>query len=86
VTSKQPVLEAIERHIKSLPFNGELSLQKLVDEIQNANGVSDVSLDLAESQLIDGSSDTYASFSPIYISTIPVSGYFAVYFYAEDET
>ncbi|AFL98366.1 nucleotidyltransferase [Ornithobacterium rhinotracheale] len=86
LTAKQPVREAIERHMKALPFNGELSLQKLVDEIQKANGVADVSLDLAESQWIDGSSDTYASFAPIDISTIPVSGYFAVNFDAEDET
>ncbi|MGV4391372.1 nucleotidyltransferase [Ornithobacterium rhinotracheale] len=86
LTAKQPVREAIERHMKSLPFNGELSLQKLVDEIQKANGVADVSLDLAESQWIDGSTDTYGSAMPIDISTIPVSGYFAVNFDTEDET
>uniref|UniRef100_UPI0039A63235 nucleotidyltransferase n=1 Tax=Ornithobacterium rhinotracheale TaxID=28251 RepID=UPI0039A63235 len=86
LTAKQPVREAIERYMKALPFNGELSLQKLVDEIQKANGVADVSLDLAESQWIDGATDTYANFAPIDISTIPMSGYFAVNFDTEDET
>ncbi|MGV4470846.1 hypothetical protein ACQ1PY_11005 [Ornithobacterium rhinotracheale] len=61
-------------------------MKKLVDEIQKANGVADVSLDLEETQWIDGSSDTYASFAPIDISTIPVSGYVAVTFDAEYET
>lgn len=84
LTAKYPVREAIERHLKQLPFNGALSLQALVDEIQRVNGVEDLSLDLAESKWIEGS--IYGEFAPISISLVPQSGYFRVNFDEEDET
>lgn len=85
LTGKQPVREAIENYMKALPFNGELSLQKLVDEIQKANGVADVSLDLAQSRWIDGATDSYGAAQSIDMATIPVSGYFAVNFTEKNE-
>lgn len=83
-TAKYPVKEAIQAFMKRLPFNGELSLQTLVDEIQKVAGVVDLSIDLAQSKWIDGS--IYGEFSPINISRIPESGYFKVNFDEQDET
>ncbi len=83
-TAKYPVKEAIQSFMKRLPFNGELSLQTLVDEIQKVPGVVDLSIDLAQSKWIDGS--IYGEFSPINISRIPESGYFKVNFDEQDET
>ncbi|WP_461632733.1 hypothetical protein [Labilibaculum euxinus] len=76
VNANYPVNEAIQTFMKELPFNGKLSLQSLVDKIQYADGVSDLSLDLAQTAWIDG--DNYGDWSDINISTIPVSGYFYV--------
>lgn len=83
-SGKYPVKEAIQNYMKRLPFNGELSLQALTDEIQQVPGVVDLSIDLAESKWIDGS--IYGEFSPINISKVPESGYFAVNFENQDET
>ncbi|MFJ1330270.1 nucleotidyltransferase [Capnocytophaga canimorsus] len=83
-TAKYPVKEAIQSFMKRLPFNGELSLQTLTDEIQKVPGVVDLSIDLAQSKWIDGS--IYGAFSPINISRIPESGYFKVNFDEQDET
>lgn len=84
LTGKYPVREAIEGFMKKLPFNGKLSLQGLVDEVQGVKGVKDLSLDLAQSKWIEGS--IYGEFSPISISLVPQSGYFKVNFDEEDET
>ncbi len=73
-----PVNEAIQEFMKELPFNGELSLQSLVDKIQAADGVKDLNLDLAQTAWIDAETDTYGNWEDIDISTIPVSGYFYV--------
>ncbi len=73
-----PVNEAIQEFMKELPFNGELSLQSLVDKIQAADGVKDLNLDLAQTAWIDAETDTYGNWGDIDISTIPVSGYFYV--------
>lgn len=77
-TAKYPVNEAIQEFMKELPFNGELSLQSLVDKIQAVAGVTDLALDLAQTAWIDEESNGYGSWENIDISKIPVSGYFAV--------
>ncbi len=83
-SGRHPVKEAIQNYMKRLPFNGELSLQALTDEIQQVPGVVDLSIDLAESKWINGS--IYGEFSPINISKVPESGYFVVNFENQDET
>lgn len=79
-----PVNEAIQEFMKELPFNGKLSLQALVDKVQAVSGVSDLSLDLAQTAWIDSETDSYGDWQNIDISTIPVSGYF--YVNLDDET
>lgn len=78
VNANYPVNEAIQAFMKELPFNGKLSLQALVDKVQAVSGVSDLSLDLAQTAWIDSETDSYGDWSNIDISTIPVSGYFYV--------
>lgn len=78
VNANYPVNEAIQSFMKELPFNGKLSLQSLVDKIQSADGVSDISLDLAQTAWINAETDTYDNWNDIDISAIPVSGYFYV--------
>ncbi len=85
-TAKYPVNEAIEEFMKELPFNGELSLQKLVDKVQQVKGVNDLSLDLAQTSWIDADINDYGSPVSIDISKIPVSGYFAVNLTEDNET
>ncbi len=60
-TAKYPVNEAIEEFMKELPFNGELSLQKLVDKVQQVKGVKDLKLDLAQTSWIDADINDYGN-------------------------
>ncbi len=85
-TGKYPVNDAIEAFMKELPFNGELSLQSLVDKIQEAKGVKDLSLDLARTSWIDANVNDYGDWENIDINKIPVSGYFAVNLDEDNET
>ncbi len=85
-TGKYPVNDAIEQFMKELPFNGELSLQKLVDKIQKVKGVKDLALDLASTAWIDADVNGYGDWENIDISKIPVSGYFAVNLTEDNET
>lgn len=77
-TAEFPVNDAIQAFIKELPFNGELSLQKLEERLLAVEGVLDLSLDLAQTSWIDGNAGTYGTYQAIDISTIPISGYFKV--------
>lgn len=85
-TANYPVNEAIQEFMKELPFNGELSLQSLVDKIQAVAGVTDLALDLAQTAWIDADSGDYGSWQNVDISQIPVSGYFAVNLDEDNET
>lgn len=78
INANYPINEAIHAFMKELPFNGKLSLQSLVDKLQAAEGVVDLSLDLAQTAWIDATTDGYGDWQNIDISTIPVSGYFYV--------
>lgn len=86
LTAKEPVKEAIIGFLKKLPFNGELSIQALTDEIQKADGVEDVVIDSAQSAWIDASKNEYGNYENIYMSKIPVAGYFEVNLNDNDET
>lgn len=85
-TANYPVNDAIQAFMKELPFNGELSLQSLVDKIQAVAGVTDLALDLAQTAWIDADSGDYGSWQNIDISHIPASGYFAVNLDEDNET
>lgn len=81
-----PVNDTINNFLKRLPFNGELSLQKLEAEILAIEGVEDLSLNIAESAWIDANSNSYGNYQPINISEIPVSGYYTVNFNEDTPT
>ncbi|CAA0260744.1 hypothetical protein [Tenacibaculum maritimum] len=81
-----PVNEAIDSFLKQLPFNGELSLQKLEAKLLSVKGVIDLNLDLAETSWIDGNGVSYGDWNPIDISTIPVSGYFKINLTEDNQT
>lgn len=78
LTGKKPVEEAIKNYMKKLPFNGELVLAHLVNELQKVEGVKIPHLILAKSKWIDALQSDYDHFSPIEVKTIPISGYFKI--------
>lgn len=77
-TAKFPVNDAIQEFMKELPFNGELSLQKLEEKLLAVDGVQDLSLDLAQTAWIDAETGSYGHWQSIDIAKIPISGYFEV--------
>lgn len=81
----KPVEEAINKYLKNLPFNGELVLSHLVDELQKAEGVKIPHIVLAESKWIDASVNDYGSYQPIDVKKIPISGYFKIENFASIE-
>lgn len=78
LTGEKPVEKAIENYLKKLPFDGELVLAHLVDELQKVEGVKIPHITLAESKWIDAGTNGYGNFQPIEVKTIPVSGYFKI--------
>lgn len=78
INANYPVEEAIAAYQKNLPFNGELFLNKLVDELQKVHGVIDPFLVSAESSWINPDLNGYGDPQPINISKIAESGYFKV--------
>ncbi len=85
ITGKESVKDAIKAFLKQLPFNGELSLQKLEEAILKVPGVVDLQIDFAQSSWIGNDGLSYGDFVGINMSVIPVSGYFSVNFDQEDE-
>ncbi len=73
-TGKEPVKDAIKNYLKQLPFDGELSLMKLIDEIQEVEGVEDLKLTNALTAWINGTS--YEPYEVINMSVVPKSGWF----------
>ncbi|WPC10730.1 hypothetical protein LEQ05_12810 [Riemerella anatipestifer] len=78
LTGKKPVEDAIKAYLKKLPFNGELVLAHLVDELQKVEGVRIPNITLAESKWIDADVNDYGNFQPVDVRTIPISGYFKI--------
>lgn len=71
-TSSTPIPDAINLYLKNLPFNGVLSLQKLIDVIQAIEGVEDLNLDSAAAKY------GALSFANINISYLPDAGYLRI--------
>lgn len=70
----KPVENAINDYLKSLPFNGELILQELLNAIEGTEGVEIVQLDAAETNWTpEGNA---GAMQPIDVTAMPVSGYF----------
>lgn len=78
LTAKYPVQEAIENFLKNLPFNGELSVQKLEAAMLEVDGVEDLQTLQIQSKWIDPAQNGYGLYQPINMSVIPVSGRFKI--------
>lgn len=78
ITAKYPVIEAIENFLKNLPFNGELSVQKLESAIMAVDGVEDLQTLQIQSKWIDVSQNGYGFYQLINMSVLPASGRFKV--------
>ena len=81
---KDGKLSQLEGFMKEVPFDGELSVQKLVDKIQGARGVMDVALKEVQTRWIDPLKGSYGDWESINIIKVPESGYFAVYLGEDD--
>ncbi|WP_312398802.1 nucleotidyltransferase [Chryseobacterium sp.] len=77
-TMRYPVQDAIKRFLKNLPFNGELSVQKLEAAILAVEGVTDLLNIEVSTKWIEAGSTGYGQFQPIEISRIPSSGSFTL--------
>ncbi len=73
-TGAKPVDQTVKSYLKSLPFDGKLSLMRLIDEIQNVEGVEDLKLNTAQTAWLNSSS--YSVYTDINMSVIPRSGWF----------
>ena len=78
LTAKYPVNEAIETFLKNLPFNGELSVQKLEASIMLVDGVEDLQTLQIQSKWIDPAQNGYGFYQSVNMSVIPASGRFKV--------
>ena len=78
INGNYPVQDAINEYMKELPFNGELVLAHFIDKLQKAEGVVIPHIINAESQAIDINTNEYLDAEPIYVKTVPVSGYFTI--------
>lgn len=77
VTGKYPVQDTISRFLLNLPFNGELSVQSLLEKIKATEGVVDLNKLNIQSKWIEPGVG-YGQFQPITISRIPKSGRFKI--------
>ena len=68
-SAEQPVHNAVKNYLKNLPFNGELSIDRLVDQIQQVSGVVFTQVTSAEHKYGD------LDFTSVNAFVIPDSGY-----------
>lgn len=73
-----PVNEAIDAFLKELPFNGQLAIVNFVDKLQQVPGVIIPHVNGMQTAWIDPAQGGYGDPVPIYIKTIPVSGYYKI--------
>ena len=74
----KPVEIALKEFLKELPFNGQLTLQSLVDKLQKVKGVKIATVVNANTSWLDPAVGDYGAQQPITIKRIPESGYFKV--------
>lgn len=76
-TANYPVKETIQKFLKNLPFNGELTVQELREAIVKTEGVLKIQeLSVESKWIVPGTG--YGQFQPISISKIPRSGHFKI--------
>ncbi|MRX40411.1 nucleotidyltransferase [Flavobacterium sp. LC2016-23] len=78
VNGGKPVENAIKSYMKSLPFDGELVINDLIEKLRAVDGVINAHIKTAESSYYDTLTVAYLPFAPINVKTIPVAGYFEI--------
>lgn len=74
----KPVEKAIRSYMKALPFDGELVLNDLIAHLRAVEGVNNANITIATSSFYNTATNSYTSFQPINVKTIPVAGYFEI--------
>jgi hypothetical protein len=72
-TNPIPIREAIDRHLKNLPFNGRFNLTSLVDAMQAVDGVLDPRIISAQTKYAD------TAYTEVIDERIPNAGYLKIY-------
>lgn len=79
LTAQYPVQQAIEKFLRNdLPFNAELSVQRLEDAIRSVPGVEDLTTVYCETKWIDPVGGGYGLYQPVQMSVVPQSGRFKI--------
>ncbi len=81
-----PVNDALITFFQNLPFDGELSKQKLIDRLLQVDGVVDLAVDeIMTSKVSASTSEVYEDYTSFDISVIANSGYFEINLTEENE-
>lgn len=76
LNGNQPVEDRIKAYMKELPFNGELVLNDMIEQLRKVPGVNNVHITAANSSNFN--IDSYTDFTTFNISRIPEAGYFKI--------
>lgn len=74
----KPVETEIKNYMKSLPFDGELVINDLIEKLRAVTGVINAHIVTATSSYYDVLTSGYTDYTPINVKTIPVAGYFEI--------
>jgi hypothetical protein len=72
----QPIEDRIKAYMKELPFNGELVLNDMIEQLRKVPGVVNVHIQSASSSHFDVGG--YTDFTTFNIARIPEAGYFKI--------
>ncbi len=82
ITAEYPVNNAITQFLKEdLPFNAELSVQRLEDAIRSVEGVDDLTTLFVETKWVEPTNpavNPYGYYQPVNMSVVPQSGRFKI--------
>ena len=74
----KPVEDALNAFLKEVGFNGEIILMKMVDKLQNTEGVDIPDLLAVQTSWIDTALNDYGNATPVNVRVVPKSGYFTI--------
>jgi hypothetical protein len=76
LNASQPIEDRIKAYMKELPFNGELVLNDMIEQLRKVPGVVNVHIQSASSSHFDVGG--YTDFTTFNIARIPEAGYFKI--------
>ncbi|MEO6176934.1 MAG: nucleotidyltransferase [Flavobacterium circumlabens] len=78
INGGKPVETAIKSYMKSLPFDGELVINDLIEKLRAVDGVINAHIVSTSSSHYDILTSEYSEYTPINVKTIPIAGYFEI--------